>query len=144
MGYELVREKKSDCGCKVERYEHDFWSSSSHESITRCPKHKKEHEEEQKLAEERRRQEEEKRNALLKEKRNSLIKELKRIANETNDRVFLSVIVPNSYSRYQLIDSLKYDGMGPSINLEKVKNRWMCNKEATLFYIANKNKLWTL
>lgn len=154
MGYELVHENKKDCGCKVERYEHDFWSTSSHESITRCTKHQKEYEEEQKLEEkrreERRRQEEERleeirrleeeRRRQKEEERNSLLTELKRISDETNDRVVLREIIPDLYSRNQLIKRREC-GARPLLKLEKVRNRWMCNKEAAMFYMANIEKL---
>lgn len=150
MGYELAREEKSDCGCVTEYYEHDFWSSSRDERTTYCPRHLKEHQEEQRLREERYRQEEKERQEIrrLEEERrrqkeeeyNCLVKEFKKIATETRCRVLLSEIVPDLSSKNRLIRRRSL-GFGPLLNLEKVKNRWMCNKEATLFYMGNMKKL---
>lgn len=150
MGYELVREVKKDCGCETKYYEHDFWSSGGHESTTYCPQHeieqqkmaeerRRKEEERRRQEEERRRQEEERRRQKL-EKRDSVVKELEKVASKTNSRVFLSKVVLESGCRHWLIK--RRTNRGESLlQLEKVKKRWTCNKEAALFYMRNRDDL---
>lgn len=128
MGFELVRETKESCGCVVKYYEHDFWPTDNYKNTNRCPRHEEEHQEQAKKATERDQQE--------RREHDRVETELRRIAAGNNTRAHLSKLVPSLYTRNLIING-RENGIGSLFALEKVKNRWMCNKEATLYYMNN-------